>query len=272
MGVRDHMPFRVAWLTDVHMDCAAPSFRDYLGKKVKAESADVVVVTGDIATSATIRNYLRQLRQDTGLPLYFVLGNHDLWGAKREVTYRIVRENTSPTLVWLQEEGVISLTPKTALVGVDGWYDCRAGDFYESGFSMHDLKAVHDFKDLGKDSSLALMQRMADQGTYKIVDRAEAAVKAGHTHVILATHVPPFEDACLYRGKKTEPLIIPFYCNFRMGEELLKLADRHHQVTFTVLCGHTHGETVYSPRPNLECRVGGSTYLYPQVQKTLEVD
>lgn len=264
---------RVAWLTDTHLDFANQTFRTQLGSKVLAENPDVVVITGDIATSTTIRELLREFRKNVGVPVYFVLGNHDLWGARIGITYNVVRNLTTKTLVWLHEAGVVSLSPTTALVGMDGWYDLRAGDVYSSEFRMHDMTAVHDFQNLGKDSTLAMVMRMADQSSYRLIDKAEAAIEQGHRHILLATHVPPFQEVCLYRNRPTGVHQLPYYCNLRLGELLQGMAEDHPDIQFTMLCGHTHGAMDYQhPVGNLRVLAGGVTPTEPRLQQVLVVE
>ena len=46
---------------------------------------------------------------------------------------------------------------------------------------------------------------------------------------------------------------------------ILDIARQHPDKTITVLCGHTHHRTVYSPESNLKVQVAGAEYHHPQV-------
>jgi hypothetical protein len=92
---------------------------------------------------------------------------------------------------------------------------------------------------------------------------AEKAIADGKTEIIVLTHFPPFEEACLYRGRKSEPSALPWYSSKLMGDMLLSIADENPTVNITVLCGHTHSSAQTSPRPNLRVIVGHSDYGNP---------
>ncbi len=123
---------QLAWATDIHLDHATESARRRFCQSVN-EQANALVVTGDIAESLILGSALESLATLTGRPVFFVLGNHDFYrgsvaGTRRQVGY-VVGEG----LVYLNQAGVVELTPTTALVGHDGWADGRLGDLDGSG-------------------------------------------------------------------------------------------------------------------------------------------
>lgn len=262
--------FKLAWVTDIHLDCAYEEAVKNLVEDIHLGESEAVLVTGDIANSGCLVDTLTGLQKKLDLPLYFVLGNHDLWDQRIEVTHGQVKRAMTSDLVWLRHSGVVSLTPDTALVGDDGWYDGRAGDFYTSGFKINDMSCIYDFWGIGKDCELALMQRLADTSTRRIIEASRYAATT-HKRVIVATHVPPFVRACRHRGGSTSNDSLPYYCNLNLGNELVDLAYEFPETKFTILAGHTHGQWEYSPVDNLVCRVGGATYMVPEVQGILEL-
>ena len=259
---------KIAWSTDTHLDCAFPVMVSEWLTSILALSPDIVLLTGDISNGEAVLHSLRGIQKALNLPVYFVLGNHDLWMSSRDIVHRRVA-CLSPSLHWLSRSGVVELTPQTALVGSDGWYDGRAGDFYGSGFRMVDFNAIKDFSGIGKDCSFSMMQRWADESTAYILQNAKEAASK-YPNVVIATHVPPVPRACVHRGKSTDVGILPFYCNRRLGEGLVDLASGYPETKFTVLCGHTHGGITYSPIPNLTCMVGAAEYRAPSLAGILE--
>jgi predicted phosphohydrolase len=257
----------LAWLTDIHLDTTIRSVRTALAETILAGKPQAILLTGDISNGEDLREHLLELRDLVGLPIYFVLGNHDYWGRRMGDVREEVKSLAPRGLVWLRT-GPVELSPTVVLLGDDGWYDGRAGNYYTSGFRMKDPSRIAEFHNLGKDSELALMQRLADESTERIARQAREAARK-YPKVVIATHVPPFVRACTYRGGPTSLSALPFYCNERMGQALVDVACDYPSTQFTVLAGHTHGEATYRPVPNLLCQVGEAEYQDPKVQDFL---
>ena len=80
---------------------------------------DAVLLGGDIAEAPDVRQHLERLDARLGLPIHFVLGNHDFYGGS---IARVRAEIATlcdriPRLCWLSQAGVVELTPATGLVG-----------------------------------------------------------------------------------------------------------------------------------------------------------
>ena len=127
---------RVAWLTDLHLNFVTPGHIDRLCRAVQEAGADAVLLGGDIAEAPDVADYLEGLDARLGLPLYFVLGNHDFYRGSIARVRAAVRALSarSPRLHWLPGSGVVALTPGTALIGHDGWADGGYGNYERSRF------------------------------------------------------------------------------------------------------------------------------------------
>jgi Icc protein len=121
---------RLAWLTDIHLNFVdAIRLRQFL-ESVKQRS-DAVAVSGDIAESPDIAIYLGIMEETLQKPVYFVLGNHDFYRGSIANTRVQVADmaQRSKLLKYLTAMEVVELTPRTAIVGHDGWADGRLGDY-----------------------------------------------------------------------------------------------------------------------------------------------
>jgi hypothetical protein len=58
----------------------------------------------------------------------------------------------------------------------------------------------------------------------------------------------------------------PFFACQATSDVLLEFALQRPEVQFLVLCGHTHGNGEYMPRPNLHVITDGAVYGDPQLQ------
>src|SRR3954451_10920779 len=99
-------------------------------RATRGAGADAVLLGGAIAEPPDVADDLEDLDARLGLPIHFVLGNHDFYrGAISRVRAEVATICArSPRLVYLTQTGVVELTEGTGLVGHDGWADGRLGD------------------------------------------------------------------------------------------------------------------------------------------------
>jgi hypothetical protein len=102
--------------------------------------------------------------------------------------------------------------------------------------------------------------------------RVLPAALATHHHVYVVTHVPPFQDACLYEGEASSVFSLPHFSCKAVGDVLyeIMLAHPHHRMT--VLCGHTHSAADVQILENLRVTAGAAEYGRPMVQPILEIE
>lgn len=258
---------RATWLTDIHLNFLRPLALKAFYERVAQERPDVLLVTGDIGESDSVGRFVDELRAIA--PIYYVLGNHDYYRS----SVRAVR--TSLPAGWLPGEGIVQLTERTVMLGVDGWGDARCGDL-ASTVQLSDWQLIEDFASSRYDRA-ARLQLLQDLGTREAFQLGELlAVAPASEHLLVLTHVPPFPEACIYDGEMSSPAWLPWFTCIATGEVLAEYARAWPTKQITVLCGHTHGAGSVRPLPNLEVRTGGwppgiEGYGNPIVQATLEV-
>jgi predicted phosphohydrolase len=272
---------RLAWATDLHLDHirGGDEFVAAFIASVKRDDVDSYVITGDISTSVKLPTHLHML-EELGKPVYFVLGNHDLWySSAHKVRKRCSsHEFNANGLTYLSRGGVHELTPACALVGQDGWYDGLNGSGGESRFILNDWKLIQDYstscswqgypKDM--DRVLQVSQRLALEAVQRLEPDLRSAA-SNYPEVVVATHIPPWEKAHFHEGVIGDPDAHPWYTSRLMGNFLEKVADDFPGVQFTVLAGHTHGACDVKIAHNLRCKVGGSDYGAPRIHEVLEL-
>jgi Icc protein len=69
---------KLARLTDPHLNFVGPSEVDALARSLRGR-ADAALITGDIGEADSFAGLLRRFTASAGLPLWFVLGNHDAY-------------------------------------------------------------------------------------------------------------------------------------------------------------------------------------------------
>jgi predicted MPP superfamily phosphohydrolase len=267
---------RLAWATDIHLDHATESARRRFCQSVN-EQADALVVTGDIAESHILGTTLSALAEQTGQPVYFVLGNHDFYrgsisATRRQVGYVV---NDTPGLVYLTQAGVVELTSNTALVGHDGWADGRLGDLDGSDVILNDfllideLKHWRDHHTLDKPALRRALEALGDEAAGYLKGVLAPAAKH-YPKVIVATHIPPFREAAWYQGRPSADVYLPFFSCKAVGDVLLDVAQSHPKCQILVLCGHTHDGGEIQAADNLRVVTGPAEYGRPHIQWVID--
>ena len=197
-----------------------------------------------------------------------MLGNHDFYWRSIEAVRDEMRElcAVNPQLVWLSESEPVPLADGVVLVGHDGWADGTAGvGVVESEIRLRDQSAIKEQAACADRVELAqVVKQLADEGT-KYLNRTLNNIDDNIHQVIVATHVPPFEEACLYQGEPTDPEFLPHFCNPSLGQMLVQHATENPGRKLTVLCGHTHNAAFAQPHPQIEVHVSRSEYHTPSV-------
>ena len=277
----------LTWCTDIHLDFLhGDPNRSVLREFIQplADSADGFVITGDLTISSLLPLHLQALDK-LGKPVYFVLGNHDFYGGVFDEVRQDVIDtcDESNNLRYLTSEvKPISITPSTAIVGADGFYDGGYGQPYRSGIVMSDWVKIRDFSltgavtpahngfNINMEVVLNVARRQADLSADH-VHRLASAAATTHQLVLIVTHVPPFPELHVHGGKGSTPYGIPWYTSRTMGEALLDLARANPNTRFEVLCGHTHSSSSRQFTDNMSCHVGHSEYGNPRPAGQLQV-
>jgi 3',5'-cyclic-AMP phosphodiesterase len=258
---------RATWLTDIHLNFMRPLALRAFYQRVREERPDVLLVTGDIGESDSVRRFVDEL--STIAPVYYVLGNHDYYRS----SIAVVRERLPGG--WLPAMPPFMLTERTAVLGIDGWGDARCGDL-ESQIQLSDWQLIEDFEPVRYDRAERI-KLLQDLGTTEAFALGELLARApASDRLVVLTHVPPFPEACVYAGAQSEPAWLPWFTCIATGEALAEYARAHPSKQILVLCGHSHGASVCHPVANLEVRTGGwpanvDDYGNPIVQATLEL-
>jgi predicted phosphohydrolase len=272
-ALRHARAVKLAWLTDIHLDFLSPEAIAALGAKVVRSGADAALLTGDISVARALAAHLAALVRGWEVPCYFVAGNHDYYGASIDVVRRGLRElrGLDARLRWLPNEGVVRLTEKTALVGVDGWADGRLGDGAGTQVVLNDHLRIVDLLQPSRAKLLETVRAIGDAEAATL-RRLLGEALAPCEHVIVATHVPPFRESSTHLGRVSGDDWLPWMTCHATGEVLRELALAHPERRITVLAGHTHDRCRVAIEPNLEVRVGAAEYGHPTIEDVLTIE
>ena len=87
---------RLVWTTDLHLNHVPSDAWERWVASVQRQQADGLLISGDISEADDVAAHLQRIVESVALPVYFVLGNHDFYGASigstRQNVIRAVRE------------------------------------------------------------------------------------------------------------------------------------------------------------------------------------
>jgi 3',5'-cyclic-AMP phosphodiesterase len=261
---------RIAWITDIHLNYVPPANRERFYSGIMSHQPDAVLLGGDVGESKSVGDFLGEIEGALGIPVYFVLGNHDCYRGSIAGTRRAVERQAalSPWLRWLPAQGVVPLSATTALVGHDAWADGRAGDFFAARAIVNDFLLIEELQCRNKETLFARLNALGDEAAAFLAGRVAEAV-AAYREVFVLTHVPLFWDESWREGRITDDAL-PFYVSKAAGDRLREIAQSHPDRYLTVLSGHTHCEGSIQVLPNLVASTGAACYGRPVVQRVLE--
>lgn len=247
------------WLTDLHLDRCSPSSRKAFDAALAASSGTPLLITGDISNASRVVADLETIADLAGRPLYFVLGNHDHYGASI-ATLRddiIALNERRPEIQWLPRAGVVALNEPWVLVGVDGWADGRYGDPLNTPLRLNDDRLIPEIaaqtSRLGK---LTVKRVLADADAARLKVLLNQAGETGVRHVVVATHVPPFVDALRPGARIAHAHGHPLLVCGATGDVLREFAVANQELELLVLTGHSHAAHAVQILPNLRVLVG----------------
>jgi predicted phosphohydrolase len=257
------------WLTDLHLDHAPPEATQRLHAALRSAASVPVILTGDISTASRLVDDLERLADAAETAIYFVLGNHDHYGASvGTVRDRVLAlAARRPEIAWLPPAGVITLAPGIALVGVDGWADGRHGNPLTTPLVLNDDKYIRELAEQSSRAGrLAVRRALADADAARLETLLGRARDAGAERIIVATHVPPFPSALAPGQRISHPHWHPLLVSGATGQVLETFASSHPAIHLDVRAGHSHAAAAVTIHPNLTVRVGGARYGKPTVQ------
>jgi predicted phosphodiesterase len=268
---------RLIWLTDIHLDRLPDGGAGRFGHEVHEAhwDANLILVTGDVAEAGSFKPLLEEFASGAGIPVRFVLGNHDFSGSSiREVRARAA--SMTDQARWLVSHGSEWLDHQggTLLLGHDGWYDAREGRLSSRSIVDPDFSTILDFAGKSPTAFQAAARSVADRFVQEtremftsVLDGHDSSTR-GVRRIVFATHVPPYPQAAWHMDKPSDDFWLPWMCSQAMGDLLDDVSSRHPAVEFTVLCGHTHSPGEYQRSKNLLILTGQAEYGAPRVSGT----
>lgn len=180
---------KIGMISDIHVDINSNyNVKDAICKVIEEEEIECLVIAGDISNShevslATIDYIIRE----TGIKLYFVPGNHDMWDEKKEYnnSYEIYNKLRSHPSCLSGESKV--LNEDWVIIGDIGWYDYTFGN---KKYSKEEFEKMHAFERTWQDSIFVNWEKSNEEMHKFFLNRLETEIKKyASMKKILVTHM-----------------------------------------------------------------------------------
>jgi predicted phosphohydrolase len=198
------------------------------------------------------------LAKTVDCPIYFVLGNHDIWFSSFEERYQQIRDlcKEYPNLIWMSEADVTALNDEVAIIGTDGWYDAEIGEPKYLKYSL-DQFLIQDIRKLPYlDSKIEKFRSLADISCKQLINKLEKALELDYKTVYILTHMPPWKEATRDESSLLKDFWLPYNTNIRLGNAIEEVMQSRKKRNVVVLSGHTHHPEFIRISRNIHCQVG----------------
>jgi predicted MPP superfamily phosphohydrolase len=263
---------RLVWTTDLHLNHVGLAAWERWVQQVLEATPDRLLITGDLSEAEDVLFQLQRMAETFQRPIDFVLGNHDFYGSSIDSTRDRVRAFTkqSKYLNYLTGQSPIALGDETYLIGEDGWADATIGDYHRSPVRLNDFRWIEDFLNADPTRWPRLMTEQGAASAARLTKQLNL-LGPNARHAWVATHIPPYREACWYQGHTADDNWAPFFVCGQIGEALSTFAKRRPEVDLRVLCGHTHHPGKTRILENLTVWTAGADYGQPGIARTIEV-
>lgn len=258
-----------AWLTDTHF-VPGTRMREKVVEEVLDHNPSYVFIGGDISAVGgrwVVEDIKALSEAFKEIPIYYVLGNHDLWGwKKKDLEESLLRLSISKKNLHRLDDTAIGDTIITTsddrrilIRGESGWYDGWPDGapkwldnlFLDTHFSL-------DVKEAGSSRRRQLHNELRNSGmiTKEMNESVDEAV--------ILTHFPPWGQLLVEDEKY--PILsrcMKIYdANVQLGKEIEKwhknARKENNRFLTRVYCGHTHIPADERICDGLYARVGKS--------------
>lgn len=265
---------RLAWCTDIHLNFCDFAKRVSFYNSINESKPEAIVITGDIAEGYTFDTLLKEMKEHTfNVPILFVLGNHDYYQSSFIDSQLAAAQLKHEGIHFMNSGNYFIDNNSTCIVGAGGWADARLGNYKTSRVRLNDWYYIEDFK--GCKSIIQIHKRMKQLAKIE-VDSLESRIRhgacLGTKNILVLTHVPPYEEAAMHNGRRTETDVLPYYSSKYMGDMLKRMANLYQNKNFVILAGHTHSKGYAVIKKNLRCLVGEADYYHPKVQEIIDTE
>lgn len=250
---------KIGIASDIHLNFVSRDSEDIIKYTLEqlTYGYNQVWIAGDISTQKYLEFHSYIIEQ---FPIYYILGNHDRWYGNYSDAEKIVGNKKN----YIHGKR-IQLSKDSILVGINGWYDSRAGNVYDLN-NTNDMTEIEDLKNLARlpiELKLDQLRKWSDNDSILLTELLEDL--EGIKNVYILTHFPPWVDY------KDNPGYYPWSVNVKLGWTIETIANNNPSVRFEVLAGHTHKKRNIKLGDNIFLNIQEAEYGEPKISQAIYI-
>ena len=228
---------KIGFISDLHINrlpISEETFIDIFSKYIAKKNISVLIIGGDISDNieTTIR-FVEVVQNLSGLPVYFISGNHDYWmkGLENIDTWQIYEKMIQHPQCLMEK--TLKVSDSVHIIGHSAWYNHAFANkkFNESDF----ISAKYNGRTW--QDKLNTNWGMTDKKLSKIFkERIETQFEAldDKSTAILVTHMVTIKDYCVSMPHE----VFDFFNAFIGTDDFIDVFDKY-PITHAIM-GHVH--------------------------------
>lgn len=231
---------KIGILSDIHTDInysEGDRVTPALVREIEQNDIDVMLIAGDLASDYTISaSVVQTLRRESGIPVLFTPGNHDIWNENHPDLDSWTIYNRLMEIPGNLAAGPVDIDERWTVVGDLGWFDYSLGG---DSFSKEELSLMKYGGREWQDHIYAVWGRAPEEMHRFFYNKLVGSLETlRNRQVILATHMLPSREFTV--GDDHPQAELWTYFNAFLGsEDYGSLADTYPQIKVSI-SGHVH--------------------------------
>lgn len=225
---------KIGIISDIHLDINKDfDVKGAISRAVKKRGIETLLIPGDVSNNyqETLKA-IDELIESTGINIYFIPGNHDLWDIDKKINDTKIIEKELMSHHSCICNKVIKLTDTWALIGETGWYDYSFGS---SKFTEEDFKKMSMYGRTWQDSiNLDWHENNKEHNDKALNSIRENLLSVKGMNTIVMTHMISHEA---FKVPETKPLWD--YFNAYLGSDKYGRLYEEMNVKYGIM-GHVH--------------------------------
>lgn len=257
---------KIGLTSDIHLDCVTIDEKKRnkivrVGRNL-TEHCDLLLIAGDVTTSYHTKWHMEAFEEGASCPYYWVAGNHDYWGSSFDEADKVMSK-----MKGYVSEKIVKINDETCLIGINGWFDGRSGD-YNDVWDTNDhlkIKDLHQVLYMSRRLSLEKIRERTDAQAKIANNLMEEAVKE-YKKIFILTHYPPWPN------EDDDSHFYAWSVNTELGKKIIKVSANNPKVQFEVIAGHTHQQWEALISDNVNIKTQLATYSQPVTRSYIKFD
>ncbi len=144
----------IKFWSDLHLEFGSTHM---LKSLIRADSADIIIIAGDLHVGKRELECLEQINDMTTVPVVYIPGNHSYYGTSKSIQDTLLKElNDTLNSTHILNRDTFEFNGVT-FAGATGWWDAEMGD--DHLYALNDFSRIYDIKQFNNGTSWGIGDR-----------------------------------------------------------------------------------------------------------------